>query len=397
MAKFNFDELTQRKDSYSKRWDREFVEERFGPLPDDYISLWIADLDYRLAPVMTAKFQELLDKNTFAYTYVYDEFYDAVLNWMNNKVKFNLKKEHITYNNGTVTAMYNCIKAFCDPGDKVIINNPVYNPFRDAVIKNGAELVENSLHIGEDFRYYIDFAELEEMIKEHRPKVYIFCSPHNPGGRVWTQSEIDKVCELCRCYDVLLLVDEVHSDHIRKGNFISFLDSQVDIHNKLIVINSPNKPFNIAGLQSTYSLIPDSTINEKFRNQLDKSHIVEPNVFGIAGICAAYTEEGKEWLDECYAYILDNYEWARDYIANNIPQFKNMDIEATYLMWVDVTGTGMNGDDFTFKLAKETGVLVQEGGSFGDEGSNFIRINLGTSRANIEEAFKRIKAFVDSL
>lgn len=393
---YNFDTLANRDHDYSKKWCRKKAIERFGNIPDDYISMWIADMDFELAQPILNRFKELVNNKTFGYIYCYDDFFDSVINWNERKTNYKIKKESITLNYGVVSTLYNIVQAFCkDKNDSIIINSPVYNPFRECAINNNVKIIENNLYIDSNNRYQIDFELLENQIKQNKPKIYIFCSPHNPSGRIWSKAEVTRVAEICYRHGVILVADEVHSDHIHKGSFYSTLSLDEKYRNNLIFLNSANKGFNFAGLKTSYSIIPSDEIKQKLCNQFQRNHIDEPNVFGIAGIVSSYTDEGEDWLNQCYKYIIENYIYSKNFIHENCPQLKLMDMESSYLLWIDVSKTGMDGDEFTKKLAHSKGILVQEGSSFGEISKSFVRINIGTSREKVKKALYRLKEFLD--
>lgn len=396
MVKYNFDQLANRKNDCSKKWTRSFCEERFGPLPENFISMWIADMDFELAPMIHERLQEILDAKTLAYIYPYDGFFEAIQYWMRSKTKNEVPKEHIRLDYGIVNSLYHMIMAFTKPGDRVLMNTPVYNPFREASERNYTEIIENELVLNEEHRYEIDFEALEQQMIEHQPKVYILCSPHNPGGTVWSKDTLEKIAELALEHDVMLVADEAHSDHIHEGEFFSTLDLEEKYRQNLIYINSPNKAFNIAGLKTSYAVIPSETLRERYCEMLSRCHISDPNVFGAAALTAAYTPEGKEWMDQSYAYIIKNYDWVSSYIEKHLPEIKIMPMDASYVMWLDVSGTGMDGDSFTKGLAQEAGVLVQEGSSFGEAGKQYVRLNIGTSFENVKNASMRMNDWLEA-
>ena len=396
MSEYNFDRIADRRNDNSKKWSKCFIEERFGPIPDDYISMWIADMDYELAPPIYERLDNLLSKKTLAYIYPYEEFFKAVQYWMSFKTKNEVLLEEITLDYSIVNSLYNVVQTFTNPGDRVLINTPVYDPFRQATKRNHAVLVENELVINKENRYEIDFELLEEQMIEHLPKIYILCNPHNPGGTVWSQKDINKIAALCLKHDIILIADEAHSDHIYKGTFFSTLNLEEKYRQNLVYLNSPNKAFNIAGLKTSYVIIPNNKLRNQYQEVLESNHIDEPNAFGAAALIAGYTPEGHNWVEASFDYITKNYEWAKEFIEKEMPTLKIMPMDASYVLWVDVSKTGMSGDCFTQKLAQEEGILVQEGSSFGQGGEDFIRINLGTSKEMVQKAFTRMAKWLKS-
>lgn len=395
MSKFEFNQIADRRFDHSKKWCRKFLEERFCSLPDDYISMWIADMDYKIAPVITEKFQELLSRQTYGYLYCYGEFFTAVQQWNEEKFGIRIDEESILLNYGVVSTLYHLVPFFCpDPSDAVIINTPVYGPFFDAVEKNKRRLICNPLQLDEQQRYQIDFDLFEQQLKEYKPKMFIFCSPQNPSGRIWSEKEIVKLAKLCYENRVVMVADEVHSDHIRKAPFFSTLELQKPYRDHLVVLCSANKGFNFAGLKTSYSIIPNLTLCGQIKEMLANHAIEEPNVFGIAALIASYSPEGKEWLQASYRYILENYLCVEKFLQERCPQLRLMDLESSYLPWIDVSHTGMDGNEFVLRLAQDTGVILQEGSTFGEEGRNFVRMNIATSRDYVEEALNRMEQWL---
>lgn len=395
MSNYNFDRLANRDNDYSKKWSKCFIEGRFGPVPDDYISMWIADMDYELAPPIYNHLENLLSKKTLAYIYPYEEFFKAIQYWMSFKTKNKVPLEEITLDYSIVNSLYHVVQTFTKPGDRVLINTPVYNPFREATKRNHAVLVENEMVINEENRYVIDFEALERQMVEQHPKIYILCNPHNPGGTVWSREDLNKIAELCLKYNIILISDEAHSDHINQGTFTSALELDEKYRQNLVYLNSPNKAFNIAGLKTSYVIIPSHKLRTQYRETLEECHVEEPNVFGAAALIAGYTPEGREWVESSFDYIIKNYEWAKAFMAKETPMLKVMPMDASYVMWVNVSQTGMDGDTFTRKLAQEEGILFQEGSSFGQGGEDFVRINLGTSQELVQKAFNRMAKWLN--
>jgi cystathionine beta-lyase len=386
---YNFDDHTDRISEKCRKWDKAIVEKSFGKVPEDFIPMWIADMDFKIPKEIEEEFHKAVSRGVFGYTYCYDEFYEAVINWQKDMHEAEVKKEWITLTYGTVSTIHYTIQAFCSPGDYVLMNTPVYDPFDSAASRQGVKRIYNSLLIN-DNRYYIDFESLEKQLKEYRPKLYLFCSPHNPSGRIWTMEELEEVSRLCRKNDTILVVDEVHAEHIHYGKFHSILKR--DLKDNIIVLTSPNKAFNLGGLKTSYSIIADESLRKAFKNKLEQNSITSPNVFGIIGLIAAYNK-GKPWLNEVNEYIKGNYEFFKKYSEKNIRELKVMEMESSYLAWVDIKETKLTSSEVTSLLAEKAGVLVENGAHFVKDGEGFIRVNLGTQRDSVVKALKRIEDF----
>ncbi|MBU3191522.1 MalY/PatB family protein [Clostridium bowmanii] len=273
------------------------------------------------------------------------------------------------------------------------MNTPAYDPFDSAAKKQGVNRIYNSLIITSG-RYYIDFQTLESQLKEFKPKLYLFCSPHNPSGRIWSMEEMSEVASLCKENNTILIVDEVHGEHIHYGEFHSALKLK-EYEDNLILLTSPNKGFNLGGLKTSYSIIPNTDIRACFRKKLEQNSITSPNVFGIIGLICAYTK-CTPWLNDLNAYVKENYELFVSYIEKKIPMFKVMKMESSYLVWVDISGTKLTSTEITHLLASKAGVLVENGAHFVKDGEGYIRFNLGTQKSNVLEALKRMEEIFQS-
>lgn len=391
---YDFNEIPDRINEKSRKWDRTIIEEHFGSVPDNFIPMWIADMDFKIPEEMATVFHEAVTRGVFGYTYCYEEFYNAVMDWQLSMHDVIVQKEWITLSYGTVSTIHYALQAFCKSGDTVLMNTPVYDPFDSAASKQGINRIYNSLII-DDGRYYIDFKTLKLLLQKHKPKLYLFCSPHNPSGRIWSIEEMREVAKLCKESNTSLLVDEVHGEHIHYGKFNSALKLQ-EYTDNLILLASPNKGFNLGGLKTSYSIIPNKKIREDFRKKLKQNSITSPNVFGIIGLISAYTQ-CKPWLCELNAYVKENYELFESYIEKKIPILKVMKMESSYLAWVDIKATKLTSEEVTVLLASKAGVLVETGAHFVKDGEGYIRFNLGTQKVNVIEVLKRMEQIFKSL
>lgn len=395
MNTYSFDTLADRSSDHSKKWCKKFLEKKLNiTLPDDFLSLWIADMDFEIAPPIEKKMRELINNKTFGYIYCYDDFYQSIIEWTYDKTNKTISKDSIILNHGVVPTIATIIQCCCDDNNRIIINSPVYGPFLEVPTLNQCEVYINPLSLKNN-RYYLNLQLLEQQFIDIAPQIFIFCSPLNPSGRVWSKTEISSVVELCNKYNVLLVIDEVHSDHIYKGPFFSVLELPDGMLQNVIVLNSPNKAFNFAGLKTSYSIILNPDLNNSLQLQLQKQWMTEPNVFGAASLIAAYSKEGREWVQQSYQYIIKNYLWAKTFIEEHCPSLTVMPLESSYLLWINISKTGLTDTDFVKNLARDSGVILQEGTSFGVEGEGFVRINLATSKANIQKAFSKIQKFLE--
>ncbi|MFM5342283.1 MalY/PatB family protein [Aeromonas veronii] len=383
-----FDELADRISDKCRKWDMKVIESRFGPVPTDSIPMWIADMDFKSPPAVARKFSEIISWGTFSYTHCIDDFYEAVINFQARHHKVTVEREWITLSYGTVSTLHYTVQAFCQPGDSIIMNTPVYDPFAKAAERQGVKVVANPLALSKG-RYRIDLAKLEEQIIGNKPKIYFLCSPHNPSGRIWSQAELEAVADICLRHQVLMMIDEVHAEHIIHGEFVSFLALEERYRNNMMLMSSPNKAFNLGGLKTSYSIIPNPQIRSRFRARLEQNSITSPNVFGLWGIITAYNE-CDEWLADLNLYLRENYALLARYFRENLPDFQVMPMDASYLVWVNTKGSGMSASEVTRRWAVEAGVIIEDGSHYVSDGEEYVRINIGTSRQLLGEALQRL-------
>ena len=387
----DFDVFPNRFAEKCRKWDKKIIEQQYGEVIDDYIPMWIADMDFRAPQELLDKLHQAVDIGVFGYTYVYDDFYEAVMNYFKRHHNTSPKREWLTLCYGTVSTLHYTVQAFCKKDDYVMLSTPVYQPFERAAKAHGVKVIENEL-IVKNNRYYIDFNKMEEQLKRYRPKLYMLCNPHNPSGRIWSREELNTLLSLCQKYETIVISDEVHSGLIFDGTYTSSIETGALFHN-VILLSSPNKQYNLGGLKTSYAIIENDDLRKTFRDRLTKNSITSPTVFGIIALVACYNE-GEEYTQELKDYLKKNYRCACRYIDTHIPQLSYMEMESSYLLWVNIKSTKMDSDTFTHRLAKEKGVLVESGNEFIGNGEGYIRINLGTQLKNIEEAFERIGELV---
>ena len=387
----DFDIFPDRYAEKCRKWDRAKIEEHFGPVGGVYIPMWIADMDFRAPEALLNRLHQAVDIGVFGYTYVYEEFYDAVIRYFARHHHASPKKEWLTLCYGTVSTLHYTVQAFCQKGDSVMLSTPVYDPFARAATAFGARVIENQLTV-ENNRYQLDFEQLEQQLKKYRPKLYMLCNPHNPSGRIWSREELVTLISLCQKYGTVIVADEVHSGLIFGGVYTSTIETG-ELFQNVILLSSPNKQYNLGGLKTSYAIIQNEELRKVFRDRLTKNSITSPTVFGIIALIACYNE-GEEYTRALMDYLAENKRYACDFIRNRIPQMSYMNMESSYLLWVNIQNTNMDSDSFTHRLARETGVLVESGNNFVGNGEGYIRINLGTQLKNVKEAFSRIGSFV---
>jgi len=388
MEKYDFDTLADRKIDNARKWDKKIVAGKFPNVREDFIPLWIADMDFQAAPEIRLALTKMASNGAYGYTYPTDRWYQSVINWYKKRHNVTIKKEWITLGYGTVPNMHVLVQSFLKENDSIILNTPIYGPFAYAAEHNNRQVITVPL-LKQNNRYEIDWKNIEKNMKEKHPKATFFCSPHNPSGRIWTKEEITRMADLCLKYNVLFVSDEVHSEHIMEGSYTSALELDDKYMNNLVMFTSPNKAFNLGGLKLSYSIIPNEKIRRQFRKQYEKNSVTSPNVPGQIAMTTAY-EDCDVWLDQCAAYIKENLEITQRYIDKYFDGWEMMDMDSSYLPWIDVSNAKLNMHEIAEVMAKDAGVVVGIGDDYVADADNFLRLNLGTSHSVIEEAMSRM-------
>lgn len=365
--------------------------------PKDTIQMWIADMDFETAPCVKDALKDLVDYGVFGYTDFDKKYFDTVISWFKKRYDYELKSEEIVRTPGVIFALAMAVKAFSEENESVLIFNPEYVAFREVTVLNNRKVVESNLKI-ENNKYYIDFEDLEKKIKDNKVKILMFCNPFNPCGRVWTKDELIKVAKLCVDNKVIIVSDEIHMDFVWGDNrHIIFLDALKDDKtlyenaSKLTIINtSASKTFNLAGLQVANTIIKDKSLREKLEAEIGKTGYHRISQTAQVALMAAYTDLGYEWVCELKKYIYENILYVKDYIKKNIPKLEVIDTEGTYLMWIDFRNFSLTDAELQKKLINEAKVHLDNGLKFGSLGDGFMRMNVATSRSNVEKALINI-------
>ncbi|MDE6085887.1 MAG: pyridoxal phosphate-dependent aminotransferase [Muribaculaceae bacterium] len=380
-----FDIIPQRRNTGSYKWDS-------GNPDPDVIPLWVADMDFRVADPIIEALRVRVDHGVFGYTQVPDAYYEAVCSWYERRYGARIADDYIIYTQGVVPAISATLKALTRPGDGVAVLTPVYNCFFSSIRNNGCVRIDVPLlevdTIEGEFTYKIDFERLEEVLSNPRTPVLLFCNPHNPACRAWKREELLKVYELCRRTDTILLSDEIHADLTMPGyTFTPVIAIAPDASMHTVTFSSPSKAFNTAGLQIANIITASPQLRYRIDRAINDNEVCDVNPFGVAGLIAAYNH-GAEWLDALIPYLHDNYKMLRDMFSKELPGIKIARLEATYLAWVKVTSGELSGDELEEILKDRYRVWINAGEMYGTGG--FIRINLATSRDNLNEGLKRL-------
>lgn len=382
---YDFDTVTDRKNTNAIKYD---LAKKRGK-PEDAVSLWVADMDFPTAPCIQKAVAEKAAHGIWGYSRPDNRYYDALKKWYKERHNFEVQNEWVVNTPGVCFALAAAIKAFTNEGESVLIQKPVYYPFFNIINSLQRKVVNSSL-ILKNNHYEIDFDDFERKIVQENVKMFILCSPHNPGGRVWTKQELQKISEICLAHNVLVVSDEIHSDITFGSNVHTVYGSLSEQALKnSIICTAPSKSFNLAGLQFSNIFIADEKLRKAFSEELDKTGYDEPSVFGIVAATAAYSE-GADWFDSVKSYIWENILFAKNYIEENASQIKVLVPEGTYLLWLDFSKTGLSDSEINDRVLNKAKVWLDSGSMFGKEGEKFQRINCATPRIILEDALKRI-------
>ncbi|MEZ4592146.1 MAG: MalY/PatB family protein [Chloroflexota bacterium] len=360
------------------------------------LPLWVADMDFRCPPAVVEAVVERAKRGVFGYCMPTDSYYEAVLGWFARRYGRSIQRDWIVMTPGVVPAINLMIQTYTQPGDKILIQRPVYHPFTFAIENNGREVVSNSLVL-QDGRYQMDFDDLAAKAADPAVKMAILCSPHNPVGRVWSREELTRFGEICLDNDVLVISDEIHCDLIYKGvEFTSFATISERFAQNSVVCTAPSKTFNIAGLKLSNIVIPNEALRTPLAKTIERTGLLGTNTFGVVATEAAYNF-GEEWLTAVLDYIEGNYNFMRDYLAEHLPQLHLLPAEGTYLVWLDCRALELTPEERKKLIFEDARLYLDEGEMFGPEGAGFERINLACPRWLLGEALDRLKASINSL
>ncbi|WP_405452841.1 MalY/PatB family protein [Paenibacillus sp. HJGM_3] len=389
---FSFDEIIDMSETGSIKWG--MIEKFFGE--KGLTPMWVADMDFRGPAAVIEALKRRVELGIFGYTGRTDSLVEAVAGWMYRRHHWRVKKEWICYSPGVVSALNACVQSYTVPGDRVIIQPPVYPPFFDTVRANGRELVLNPLILANG-RYEMDFDDLRKKAKTSQAKMLILCSPHNPIGRVWTQGELEQLAQICIEHDLIIVSDEIHSDLVFKPfKHIPLTMADPRIESRTIVCMAPSKTFNMAGLASSFIVIPDPQLRETFNAFMEKAHLTLINPFSLTAADAAY-RYGDEWLEQVLNYIKGNVDYLIEFVNQQIPQLSVIRPEGTYLAWIDCRALGFTPDALQNFMWKQAKVALNAGTGFGEEGGGFMRMNLAAPRPVLEEALSKIESAIRTL
>lgn len=384
--KYDFDKTIDRRATNSYKWDS---------APEDVLPMWVADMDFRTAPAIIDALQKRVAHGIFGYTRVPDAYYDAVTSWFSRRHGWDIDREWIIYTSGVVPAVSAVIKALTVPGDKVIVQTPVYNCFFSSIRNNGCEIVSNPLRRTAD-TYEMDFDALERCAADPRAKVMLLCNPHNPAGRVWTPDELTRLGNICLRNGVTVVADEIHCELVYQGfKYTPFASLSDAFLHRSVTCVSPSKAFNIAGLQIANIVAFDNDLRSRIDKAININEVCDVNPFGVAATIAAYNE-GEEWLNQLVDYLHGNYEAMAEFCRRELPEFPITRLEGTYLVWMDCSSLGMLSDALEHALLDDARLWLNAGTMYGAEGEGYMRWNIACPRSVMLDGLNRFLNFVRS-
>ncbi len=424
--KFDFDEMIARRGSGCVKWDE-------APA-DDVIPLWVADMDFRVAPAIEEAIRRRAEHPVYGYTHVGEDYYAAVIAWFRRRHQWTIKREEMLYTTGVVPAMSVAIKALTMPGEKVLILSPDYNCFFSSIRNNGCEVLETALRSDEREvisdkccatnaqhsspitphsslitpHFKVDWADFEACCADEKTTVFLLCNPHNPTGRVWTAEELQRMNDICLSHGVRVVSDEIHCELVMPGHrFQPFAAVSDDCRRNSVILNSPSKSFNIAGLQTANIVCADPQVRRRLDRAININEVCDVNPFGPVALVAAYNES-EQWIEELNAYLWDNFLALRQFFADRFPQCRVTDLEGTYLVWVDVSallplhtdgGTAItNVQQLCDYLLREARVWLNPGTMYGQQtGEGYVRINIACPRSQLMEGLRRLEQGIEKL
>ena len=386
--KYNFDEIIPRRNTNSVKWDE--------AAQDDIIPLWVADMDFRVLPQITEALRQRVDHGVFGYTHVPDSYYESVIRWFEDQHGLQgVKPSDIIYTSGVVPAISAIVRGLTLPGDKVLVQTPVYNCFFSSIRNQGCLVEENHL-VYKNNTYVVDWDDFERKCADSRVRIFLLCNPHNPAGRVWKKEELQRMGEICQKHDVFVISDEIHCELVMPGNeYTPFASLSDDFLKNSATCVAPTKAFNIAGLQIANIIVKDRNKRERIDRAINIHEVCDVNPFGVIATEAAYTEEGAEWLRQLNTYLFANYRFLCDFFSKHFPSLEVVKLEGTYLVWVDCSSLGKSSTEIVNNLYRH-GVWMNDGVMYGENQRAFIRINIACPRKILEEGLLRMEKALHS-
>lgn len=383
--KYNFDQLTDRTNTASLKWN----------IAENELPMWVADMDFETAPEIKEDIIKRAEHGIFGYSYINDEWNNAYTDWWLRRHDFNINKDWLIFCSGVVPAISSIIRKLTTPNENVLIQTPVYNIFFNSIINNGRQVMESPL-VYKHQEYHIDFDELEQKLSDPQTTMMILCNPHNPIGKLWDKETLAKIGYLCAKHHVIVISDEIHCDLTEpEHEYVPFASVSEYCLNNSITCIAPTKSFNLAGLQTSAVMIPNPVLRHKVWRGLNTDEIAEPNTFAVIGAISAFTK-GECWLNELRIYLHENKQTVTEFINHNLPQLKVVPSMATYLLWLDCSSLTLYTNELAEIIRKETGLWLTAGSEYGKNGNAFLRMNIACPRTRLEDGLNRLKAGIDA-
>lgn len=382
----DFDKVINRKNTKSLKYD--FAKRR--GMPEDVMPFWVADMDFETSSYIEDALIERAKHGIFGYSEVQTPYFETVRDWMKRHHDWDVQERWLVKTPGVVFALAMAVKAYTEPGDRVLLQLPVYYPFSEVIEDNGRKVVSNNLYLGKDNRYHIDFEDFEQKIVEEQIKLFLLCNPHNPVGRVWTKEELIKLGDICLKHHVVVVSDEIHQDFVFQGKHTVFANLKKEYEDISITCTSPSKTFNLASMMMSNIFIPNRELKHKFRKEVDAAGISQLGVMGLVACETAYSK-GEEWYQAMLSYVGDNIAFTRKFVEENLQGVRMVEHEGTYLVWLDFRGTGLDADEIERRIIYKARLWLDSGKIFGACGRGFQRINVACPRSVLLQALERMK------
>lgn len=391
MQVYNFDEIIDRKGSNCLKWD--VLEKRFGR--SDLLPLWVADMDFKTPDFIMNAIRKRCEHEILGYSFPDAGYYKSIINWLSERHELQIDKSMLGFIPGVVPGLAYCVNCFSDEGNRVIIQPPIYPPFATIPKQNNRIVLTNPLRL-ENGRYYIDFEQLSGLMANNKCSLFLLCNPHNPGGRSWTKEELTELAEICAKHEVLVVSDEIHGDLVLPGHrHVSFSSVSEAAKMNSITLMAPSKTFNIAGLASSFYFAHNSLIKRKMEAFLHKNELATGSIFAYIATQAAF-EYGGDWLEQLIIYLKKNADFVNAYLKKHIPQIKAVIPEASFLIWLDCRELQLSQPELVSLFINKAKLALNDGTSFGEEGTGFMRLNIGCPQSILEQALEQLKNAVKS-
>lgn len=380
---YDFDEIVDRRGSYSLKWD----------VGKQELPMWVADMDFKTAPEIRAAIEKRAIHGVFGYTIIPDEWYEAYMYWWKEYHNLELRKDWLVYSNGVIPAISSAIRKLTTPGENVLIQTPVYNSFFNSIINNGRNVVQCPLQY-RDYNYKIDFDRLEKNLSDPQTTMMILCNPHNPVGKIWDRDTLARIGDLCAKYHVIVLSDEIHCDLVAPGmEYVPFVSVSENCRRNSISLLAPTKAFNLAGLQTAAAVVLDPVLRHRLWRGINTDEVGEPNAFAIDATIAAF-HEGRSWLEALQVYLQENKLYVSRFLDSELKQMRVVSTDATYLLWLDCERLAGSVSRFVDYLRESTGLYIMDGKEYGKAGTGFLRMNIACPRALVQDGMERLKTAV---